>query len=169
MKPFPWKCAECKARAVSPATLDRYETDMDHDARAHHVVVSDLPVFLCANCGAIRLDDQAQERLADGLRDAANLLRPSEIRARRAALGLTQKQIASAMEISESTLCRWETGAQIQQRCMDRILRAFFVLPELRHYLGVTPPTGDGASDAPIPSPTALDVDHSLRVELKRL
>jgi hypothetical protein len=33
------------------------------------------------------------------------------------------------------TLSRWETGAQIQQRSLDRFLRAFFKLPELRETL----------------------------------
>ena len=60
---------------------------------------------------------------------------PAEIRQKREALGLIQKQLANALQISESTLSLWEAGAQIQQRSMDKFLRAFFDLEELRSYL----------------------------------
>jgi hypothetical protein len=42
------------------------------------------------------------------------------------------------LDVSESTLSRWETGAQIQQRAMDKLLRGFFEVPAFRQYLGFT-------------------------------
>lgn len=89
-------------------------------------------------CGAIVLDDAADVRLSDALRAATGLLKPAEIRAKREALGLKQKELAGYLRINESTLLRWETGAQIQQRSMDACLRIFFELPEARRILGVT-------------------------------
>ena len=151
MKPFPWKCGECGQRAVHPATLDTYSAELDHDGRTHLVTVRQFAVARCERCGAVVLDDAANCRLSEALRAAAGLLQPSEIRAGRAGLGLTQKELAFYLQIAEATLSRWETGAQIQQRSMDRLLRGFFVVPEFRRYLGVPDP-GPTASDEPFRS-----------------
>lgn len=137
MKPFPWKCGKCRERAVHPTTLSSYEAELEHDGRTYHVSLSDLQVFKCERCGAIILDDLGDDRLSDALRAAAGLLQPSEIRAKREALGLKQKELASYLRIAESTLSRWETGAQIQQRAMDALLRIFFEVPEARRMLAV--------------------------------
>lgn len=136
MKPFPWKCTHCRARNVLPATLPSYEREVEHDGRKYTVALADFPVLQCGNCGELSLDDEANHRISDALRSKVGLLFPVEIRQRREALGLTQKQVAACLQISESTLSRWETGAQLQQRCMDKILRAFFDLEALRNYLG---------------------------------
>jgi DNA-binding transcriptional regulator YiaG len=135
MKSFPWKCGKCRERAVNPATLPNYSADLDHDGRKYHVVLVDFDVARCEKCGAIVLDDVANGRLNDALRTEAGLLRPSEIRADREALGLTQKMLAGYLRIAEATLSRWETGAQIQQRSMDAFLRTFFEVPEARRFL----------------------------------
>ena len=137
MKPFPWKCGECGQRAVHPATLDTYSADLDHDGRTHRITVGQFPVARCERCGAIVLDDVANRRLSEALRAAAGLLQPNEIRAGREQLGLTQKELAHYLQIAEATLSRWETGAQIQQRSMDRLLRGFFSVPEFRRFLGM--------------------------------
>jgi putative zinc finger/helix-turn-helix YgiT family protein len=125
----------CRERAVSPATIPSYQREVEHDGRRYAIAVDQLMVLQCGNCGEIVLDDAANRRISAALRAAAGLMSPGEIRRRREALGLIQKQVASALQISESTLSRWETGAQIQQRCMDRFLRAFFDVGELRSYL----------------------------------
>jgi transcriptional regulator with XRE-family HTH domain len=49
-------------------------------------------------------------------------------------LGLTQKELAERLQIAEATLCRWETGRQIQQRLSDLALRLYFDLPGVRQY-----------------------------------
>jgi putative zinc finger/helix-turn-helix YgiT family protein len=127
---------ECRNRTVVPTRLPSYATEMEHDGRTYTVTVSDLDVSRCTSCGAMALGDEALDRLSDALRQTVGLLAPSEIRARREALGLTQKELAGLLQISESTLCRWETGAQYQQRCMDRLLRGFFEVPEFRQFTG---------------------------------
>ncbi len=134
MKAHPWKCGTCFERAVFPATLASYHARLDHDGRSYELELIDHHVFKCTRCGAVQLDDEAEDRLTQALRAAAGLLDPAVIRARREALGLTQKALANLLKIAESTLSRWETGAQIQQRVMDRLLRAFFDLEPLRDY-----------------------------------
>lgn len=49
---------------------------------------------------------------------------------------LTQKLLAEHLGIAQSTLSRWETGAQIKRRAFDKLLRLYFVVPETRTYLG---------------------------------
>ena len=130
------KCANCRERAVSVEILRSYQTALEHDGKKYEVALSNLPVLRCAHCGEIVFDDEAEVRLSAALRSAVGLLSPEEIRRHRDALGLTQKQLANFLKIADSTLSRWETGAQIQQRCMDTFLRSFFQVPELRTYLG---------------------------------
>ena len=148
MQPFPWKCGTCRERALAPAVVD-YHEEVEHDGRAYKVRIPGLHVLRCENCGALVLDDEANLKVSEALRAEAGLLTPEEIRSRREELGLTQKQLAEALQVGEWTLSRWETGGQIQQRSLDRFLRAFFELPELRRFLGV----GDGGPEKLSPSP----------------
>ena len=138
----------CRERTVSPATLPSYEDEVEHDGRKYTVTLTNFPVLQCGNCAEILLDDEADEKISDALRTQVGLLFPAEIRRRREALHLTQKQVASSLQISESTLSRWETGAQLQQRCMDKFLRAFFDLKALRNYLGADVPGRRGIEES---------------------
>ncbi len=136
MKAFPWKCGNCRERTINPATLASYSADLEHDGRKYSVTVSGLQAARCDNCGTIMLDDAANRRLSDALRAEVGLLRPAEIRAHREDLGLTQKALAGYLQVAEATLSRWETGAQMQQRAMDRFLRVFFESADARRILG---------------------------------
>jgi putative zinc finger/helix-turn-helix YgiT family protein len=130
------KCGTCRQAALKPETI-HYAVRLQHDGREYDIDIPDLKVRRCGNCGAVTLNDEADERISQALRHAAGLLEPSEIRRQREALGLTQRQLADYLNLAESTLSRWETGAQIQQRCLDRLLRLFFDVPEVRARLGV--------------------------------
>jgi putative zinc finger/helix-turn-helix YgiT family protein len=140
IKPSPRKCATCRERAVSPTVLPTYEAELEHDGRAYQIALSEVPALRCTHCGTIVLGDAADQMLSDALRQQAGLLTPSQIRQGRERHGLTQKGLAAALKISESTVSRWETGAQIQQRSMDLLLRAFFDLEALRRYCGIRSP-----------------------------
>ncbi len=135
------KCTHCRQRAVSSVTLPSYVTEMEHDGRKYRVELTDLRVLKCSNCGELVLDDEAYDRLFSALGSAAGLLAPAEIRRQREALGLKQRELANLLQISESTLSRWETGAQMQQRCMDKFLRAFFAVVPLRQFRGLARPS----------------------------
>jgi DNA-binding transcriptional regulator YiaG len=130
------KCMYCRERAVSPTTLPSYTTEMEHDGRKYKVSVADFQVLQCRRCGAFILEDSANERLDEALRAEAGILKPAEIRQNREALDLTRQQLADLLRISMFTLTRWETGAQIQQRAMDTLLRVFFQSGEARRILG---------------------------------
>jgi putative zinc finger/helix-turn-helix YgiT family protein len=150
MKPFPWKCGTCRQRGLIPAVLD-YQADVGHDGRIYPLTLPALSVFRCELCGAIVLDDEADKKITDALRQAAGLLSPEQIRRGREALGLTQKQLAHNLQVGEATLSRWETGGQLQQRSLDRLMRLYFQVPEARRFL----------EDAAI-TPAGLDLPSSV-------
>lgn len=136
IRPFPRRCGTCRQKTVHPAVLQRYQVELNHDGRTYPIDLCELPAYRCESCSNISFDDEADERISQALRTAAGLLQPAEIRAKREALGLTQKQLAASLRIAESTISRWESGAQIQQRAMDLLLRAYFDLGTLREYVG---------------------------------
>ena len=131
------KCLNCRQRAIAPTTLATYSTELEHDGRKYSIELVDFHVLKCENCGSLVLDDAANDRLFEALRSAAGLLAPSEILRQREALGLDQRELANLLQIPEATLARWETGAQMQQRCMDKLLRGFFAVEELRRFYGL--------------------------------
>src|SRR5262249_51252387 len=95
--------------------------------------------FRCRNCGAMILDTEANRQISLAFRRQVGLLTPDEIREKREALGLKQGELAAYLSVAPATLSRWENGVQIQQRCMDKLLRLFFDLPEVRFALGTAP------------------------------
>lgn len=131
----PMRCDECGEKAVMPTVLEIYSTDLDHDGRKYRVEVHNLSVYRCAACGEVEMDTEAAGRIHDAFRDVVGVLPAGEIRKRRKGLGLKQDDMAALLGVAVSTLSRWETGAQMQQRCMDTMLRAFFEVPELRDFL----------------------------------
>jgi len=135
-RPFPWKCINCGEQTMMPEEMD-YTTEVVHDGRPYLVTVPALRTPRCQNpaCRAILLDTDANRRITRAFRRAANLLEPEEIRRRREELGLTQAALAERLEVGPATVSRWETGAQIQQRSLDKLLRLFFDLPEVRRTL----------------------------------
>jgi len=78
------------------------------------------------------LDDDANDQITDALRRQVGLLTPEQIRKNRESLGLVQREIASILGVGESTVSRWETGTQIQQRSLDKLMRLYFAFPDVR-------------------------------------
>ena len=155
--PFPRKCAKCRERKVVRAT-EEYHATLDHDGRSYEVVIPDLELLKCEACGNRVLDDDADDRLSGALRAAVGLLSLEEIRSQRKKLGFTQVQMAERLQVAEATLCRWETGAQIQQRHSDLILRAYFECPEFRQFLELHGVPKEGKK-GPIPFDRLMEAD----------
>lgn len=131
---FPWKCNACREKLVVPVTVD-YATEMEHDGRTYQFTVPALMILECSNCHTRMLPDEASGKIYSKLREEAGLLEPHEIRQNRETLGLTQKELAKHLGIADSTLSRWETGGQIQQKSLDRFLRCYFAYPKMRQDL----------------------------------
>jgi len=125
---YPKRCGKCGQPAIQLATVP-YVTTIEHDGRAYRVEIPALTVPQCANCQSISIDDEADRQISAAFRRKAGLLAPEEIRQGRERLGLTQKQFANLLGVGEATVSRWETGAQIQQRALDRFLRVCLASP----------------------------------------
>lgn len=125
---FPKRCGKCGQQAMRLASV-AYSATIEHDGRAYRVEMPALSVPQCGNCKAISIDDEADQQISAAFRREARLLAPEEIRQGRETLGLTQKQFANLLGVGEATVSRWETGAQIQQRAMDRFLRVCLASP----------------------------------------
>lgn len=84
----------------------------------------------CQNCGE-DFETAAENKNADKLivsfqREIDGLLNPSEIKAKREALGYSQKALAELLGIGEKNFARWENGSVTQSRMADHLLRVFF-------------------------------------------
>lgn len=128
-------CSGCRKKQMQLVT-DRYRAEIKHDGRTYTADIPKLAFYRCPECkDSIILPDESDERVGLELRRVADLLQPEEIKAIRVRHGLTQQQFAQLLEIGEATVCRWEKGTQIQQRAFDKMLRAFNLVPEFRHFL----------------------------------
>lgn len=133
-KPYPWKCGQCGQRAVQPERVD-YSAAIEHDGRCHSVEVPELQVARCTVCSEIVLDDEANRRVSEVIRAQLGLLTPEQIQQNRERLGLTNQQLAGAVGIGEASLARLESGGQIQPRSLDRLLRLYFGVEQVRTLL----------------------------------
>jgi putative zinc finger/helix-turn-helix YgiT family protein len=125
---YPKRCGKCGHKQMHLATVS-YTTTVDHDGRTYRVIIPALTVPQCGNCEAISIDDEADQQISAAFRREAGLLAPDQIRQGREKLALTQKQFANLLGVGEATISRWETGAQIQQRALDRFLRVCLASP----------------------------------------
>jgi putative zinc finger/helix-turn-helix YgiT family protein len=135
IRPFPWKCGHCRQREVYPIE-EAYTTEIVHDGRSYTVTLPSLRRFRCRKCDDTVLDTEANIQISQAFRRHAGLLTPEEIRQKRKELGLTQEELAERLSVAEATLSRWENGWQIQQRSLDKLLRLYFDLPQVRIVLG---------------------------------
>lgn len=125
---YPKRCGKCGQKAMQLVTVP-YTTTIEHHGRAYRVEVAALTVPRCANCQALSIDDEADRQISVAFRREARLLSPEDICVGREKLGLIQKDFANLLGVGESTVSRWETGTQIQQRALDRFLRLCFKCP----------------------------------------
>ncbi len=133
-RPFPWRCHACLQKEVYPATIP-YTIEVKHDGTLHSVPLPALEVPKCRACGELIFDLRADDQISEALRAQLKLLGPSQIRQARKSLGLKQKELAELLGTAKATICRWETGALIQSRAMDNLLRLFFESEEVRRLL----------------------------------
>jgi putative zinc finger/helix-turn-helix YgiT family protein len=133
-RPFPWRCFECNATEVFPKVTD-YTTTVKHDGRSYTIRVPDLALPTCRKCGAQTFSVGDDEPIRATLRAQLGLLAPQEIRQKRGQFELSQQEMAEQLGVAKETISRWETGALMQSRAMDNLLRLFFGSEEVRRLL----------------------------------
>jgi putative zinc finger/helix-turn-helix YgiT family protein len=132
---YPIRCGDCGSLAVGPAVVP-YVAHKSHDGRVHTLKIRRLHVLRCTNCGELLFDLDADAQISAALRAKLELLAPDEIRTRIESLGLTQKAFAARLGVAPETVSRWASGALIQTRAMDNLMRVFFDIPRVRKVLG---------------------------------
>lgn len=128
------RCHRCKG-VVELRNAPPSIWEIKYDGAIRQVPVDQMPEWHCAACEVSTLHDDSDEILQDALRKHMRLLRPTELRTARESLGLKQKELADLTGCASESLSRWETGAVLQSRAYDRLLRLFFHLPEAREML----------------------------------
>ncbi len=146
-RPFPWRCVDCRAKEVFPQMTD-YTSTVKHDGRAYTVHIPDLEIPTCRQCGEQIFTVGTDDRIVAALRTQLGLLAPEEMQRRRGQLELTQQEMAEQLGVAKETISRWETGALIQSRAMDNLLRLYFESKEVRDLLArrfekPPPPSGN--------------------------
>jgi len=133
-RPFPWLCPSCGKKRVYP-TMVPYTAEVKYDGLTHMVYIPNLETPKCKSCSELLISDSADEQIHDAFRSQVRLLSPTQIRQRRKQLGLSQAELAKYIGTAEPTISRWETGAMIQSRTNDNLLRLYFALPVVRESL----------------------------------
>ncbi len=152
IRPFPWKCGNCREKAIFPVVVD-YVADVGHDGHTYPIRIPNLEILQCEKCQTRMLLDEANEKITEALRKYLGLLTPEEIKAKRSELGISQQELADALQVELHLVSGWESGMQIQSRAMNRQLLAFFNVPAVRDYYrelnGKARPTMPSDSTAP--------------------
>jgi putative zinc finger/helix-turn-helix YgiT family protein len=133
-RPFPWPCPTCFTPTVFPAVVD-YSTKVKQDGVLHELHLPAVEVPRCQICGELVITTAVDELVNDALRSKLHLLTPAQIRKGIEVLGLNQQELAKRIGVAPETISRWVTGALIQSRAMDNLLRLYFALPEVREVL----------------------------------
>jgi putative zinc finger/helix-turn-helix YgiT family protein len=133
-RPYPWICFECNAQEVYPQATD-YTTTRKHDGREYTIRIPDLAIPTCRKCGAQTFSVGDDDRIFAALREQVGLLTLKEIHARRGQLEMTQQELAEQLGVAKETISRWETGAMIQSRAMDNLMRLYFESEDVRRLL----------------------------------
>jgi len=138
------RCHMCGQRTLRREKRP-YEYAVSHDGRPPVTIhIPDLDVIVCTNpdCrpehpdDAIIVDDAASWRITQETYRQLGLLTPTEIRAARARLGLTQQELQQLVGLGGNSLSRWENGRVYQARSMDTLLRIVFNVAAAREYVG---------------------------------
>ena len=103
--------------------------------RGRDVEVPDVVHGECTGCGEAYLGIDEMEQLqiaaASQMRESQGLLKPDEIKALRASLGLSQTGLEGLLGVGAKTVVRWEKGTVFQSATADRLMRLLRVMPEI--------------------------------------
>ena len=130
-KPYPRRCAVCGEVSVAKCHI-RYKAEVRHDGKLHTFSIASLGIDQCERCGEQFFTASTDEEINLALRSHLGLLPPNEIRAGIALCDVNQKEFAQHLGIAAETVSRWLTGASIQTRSLDKLMRLYFTMPNVR-------------------------------------
>ena len=112
-----------------------YTAKIKNDGVLLEIEIPALEVLRCHSCGELIFDDHVDDQINSALRSHLRILTQARIRAARKSLHLTQFELAEKLGVAEARISRWETGALIQSRAMDNLMRVYFAIPRVREVL----------------------------------
>lgn len=99
-------CGNCRQKAMEISAV-KFDVSIDHDGKQYDVHLDALSVPKCAKCGAISLDNFANEQIDIAFRQKAGLLTSAQIKRGRADVGFpNQQEFAKCFGVSASTVSR---------------------------------------------------------------
>jgi putative zinc finger/helix-turn-helix YgiT family protein len=131
-RPFPWPCPRCRKPDTVILETVPYTAEIAHDGRTYTLEIPRLQVPRCQACKELILGHRVDEQIRQALRAHLHLLTAQQIHDGRKTLGLSQEALAERLGVAKETISRWETGALIQSRAMDNLLRVYFAFPQVR-------------------------------------
>jgi DNA-binding transcriptional regulator YiaG len=130
---FPRPCSECGQARVHQTEI-AYDAEIKHDGKLYALHIPRLTVNKCNACGEVYFDAITSDEISGALRKHLGLLSPREIREQLSRLHLTQKEFSERICIAAETVSRWLSGAYIQSRAYDKLMRQFFELEVAKHH-----------------------------------
>lgn len=114
-------CPECGHRLVETAE------PMQEEFKGEVFTVRGIKRAECPQCGEYVISAEECDRLDDALqeqyRELHGLLSPADILSIRKSHGWSQKELERMLGVATPTVSRWETGAVIQSKLADNLLR----------------------------------------------
>ena len=84
-----------------------------------------VPTWVCESCHGTYHGEGTEDAEHDAVCDHLDRLRPSAIRGLRLQLGMNQREFGDHTGIGVASIKRWESGAQIQTKAFDNLLRFY--------------------------------------------
>ena len=123
------KCPICGDKSVSQRK-GKFRFDPPDNVPGGTIVIPNVSWQECTACGEVLLPPSLSNMLAIERYRRLGLLRPEEIKATRARVGLTQTEMAQLVGVGEKTYTRWEAGRSIQNKSNDNLIRLADKHPE---------------------------------------
>ena len=137
--PYPRYYVECEKETVVRLAIP-YNAEVKHDGKLHSFFIPELHIDKCTNCGQEYFSSETDGQISKELRAHLCFLQPDEIRAKLNALGINQSDFAKRIGVAKESVSRWMTGAVIQNRAMDNLMRLFLGLESVRNVLTANGP-----------------------------
>ncbi len=116
------KCPLCE-KGVIRDTVQDYSTTVKEGGHYKQIVFKNLAVEFCSNCKEVFLPKESLEIVNSERHKLRGLLSPAQLKKLRQDLGLTQTKISELLGIGKKSYLRWEKGASLQSKSMDKYLR----------------------------------------------
>lgn len=114
-------CAVCGSGAIERTIMTQQFAYADGCRDV--LLTADVPVEHCLDCGEMLLGKEGEMARHEAVCRYLGRLSPSEIKAIRDELGLSQRAFAEKIKAGLASVKRWETGVVIQNTSMDSLLR----------------------------------------------